>query len=157
MYESEKWKWSRSVVSDPQRPHGLQPSRPLHPWHFPGKSTGVGCHCLLRIGTADILYSQQQGRQALLSKGWQRQQQRLGNSIRLDSTWLSPTRTFSGGSYIGPPGCACAVSQVIPAVGNEWSGARESDDCHLANCSLPMPGNLYCITFKTNINTEDLL
>ena len=22
-------------------------TRPLHPWDFPGKSTGVGCHCLL--------------------------------------------------------------------------------------------------------------
>ena len=32
--ESEKWKWSRSVVSDPQRPQGLQPSRLLHPWDF---------------------------------------------------------------------------------------------------------------------------
>ena len=31
-----------------QRPHGLQPTRLLHPWDFPGKSTGVGCHCLLR-------------------------------------------------------------------------------------------------------------
>ena len=30
------------------RPHGLQPTRLLHPWDFPGKSTGVGCHCLLR-------------------------------------------------------------------------------------------------------------
>ena len=47
MHEREKWKWSRSVVSDPQRPHGLQPSRLLRPWDFPGKSTGVGCHCLL--------------------------------------------------------------------------------------------------------------
>ena len=47
MHESEKWKWSRSVVSDPQRPHGLQPSRLLRPWDFPGKSIGVGCHCLL--------------------------------------------------------------------------------------------------------------
>ena len=36
MHESEKWKWSRSVVSNPQRPHGLQPSRLLHPWDFPG-------------------------------------------------------------------------------------------------------------------------
>ena len=44
--ESEKWKWSRSVVSDPQWPHGLRPSRLLHSWDFPGKSTGVGCHCL---------------------------------------------------------------------------------------------------------------
>ena len=46
MHESEKWKWGRSVVSDPQEPHGLQPTRLLHPWDFPGKSTGVGCHCL---------------------------------------------------------------------------------------------------------------
>ena len=28
-------------------PHGLQPTRLLHPWDFPGKSTGVGCHCLV--------------------------------------------------------------------------------------------------------------
>ena len=47
MHESEKWKWSRSVVSDSSRPHGLLPTRLLHPWDFPGKSTGVGCHCLL--------------------------------------------------------------------------------------------------------------
>ena len=47
MCENEKWKWSRSVVSDSSRPHGLQPTRLLCPWDFPGKSTGVGCHCLL--------------------------------------------------------------------------------------------------------------
>ena len=50
MHESEKWKWRRSVLSDPQWPHGLQPSRLLHPWDFPGKSTGVGCYCLLQNG-----------------------------------------------------------------------------------------------------------
>ena len=48
MHEREKWKWSHSVIFDPQRPHGLQPTRVLHPWDFPGRSTGVGCHCLLR-------------------------------------------------------------------------------------------------------------
>jgi len=47
VHESEKCKWSRSVVSDSSRPHGLQPTRLLHSWDFPGKSTGVGCHCLL--------------------------------------------------------------------------------------------------------------
>ena len=50
MHESEKWKWSRSIVSDSSRPHGLQPTRLLRPWDFPGKSTGMGCHCLLHIG-----------------------------------------------------------------------------------------------------------
>ena len=44
-----KWRWSRSVVSNSLWPHGLQPTRLLHPWDFPGKSTGVGCHCLLRL------------------------------------------------------------------------------------------------------------
>ena len=47
--ESEKGKWSRSVVCDSLRPHGLQPTRLLRPWDFPGKSTGVGCHCLLHF------------------------------------------------------------------------------------------------------------
>ena len=47
MYESEKWKWSRSVVSNSLRPHGLQPTRLLCPWDFLGKSTGVACLCLL--------------------------------------------------------------------------------------------------------------
>ena len=49
---SNTWKWkvkgSRSVVSDSQGPHGLQPTRLLRPWDFPGKSTGVGCHCFLQ-------------------------------------------------------------------------------------------------------------
>ena len=35
-------------MSDPQRPHGLQLTRLLHPWDFPGNSTGVGCHFLLQ-------------------------------------------------------------------------------------------------------------
>ena len=35
------------MVSDSSRPHGLQPTRLLRPWDFLGKSTGVGCHCLL--------------------------------------------------------------------------------------------------------------
>ena len=46
MHESEKWKWSRSVMSDSWQSHGLQPTRLLHPWDFPGKGTGVDCHCL---------------------------------------------------------------------------------------------------------------
>ena len=31
--------------------HRRQPTRFPHPWDFPGKSTGVGCHCLLLSGT----------------------------------------------------------------------------------------------------------
>ena len=56
MHESEKRKWSRSVVSDPQRPSGLQPTRLLRPWDFPGKSIGLGCHCLLRLIVYNLSY-----------------------------------------------------------------------------------------------------
>ena len=44
-----------SVVSEPQWPHGLQPSRLLHPWDFPGRSTGVGCHRLLWYSSVYLL------------------------------------------------------------------------------------------------------
>ena len=49
IFFSDAWQWKRScsVMSDPQRPHGLQPTRLLRPWDFPGKSTGGGFHCLL--------------------------------------------------------------------------------------------------------------
>ena len=37
-----------SVLSDSFHPHGLQPTRLLCPWGFPGKNTGVACHFLLQ-------------------------------------------------------------------------------------------------------------
>ena len=40
---------SHSVVSNSSWPYGLQPTRLLHPWDFPGKNTEVGCHCLLCV------------------------------------------------------------------------------------------------------------
>jgi len=58
MQEREKPKWSHSVVSDFSQPHGLKATRLLRPWDFPGKSTGVGCHCLLtKVGEVQLLFS----------------------------------------------------------------------------------------------------
>ena len=57
MHKSEKWKRSCSVMFDSSRPRGLQSTRLLRPWDVPGKSTGVGCHCLLRFfGFGEELY-----------------------------------------------------------------------------------------------------
>ena len=36
-----------SVVSNFLQPHGLEPARPLYPWNFLVKNTGVDCHSLL--------------------------------------------------------------------------------------------------------------
>ena len=87
MHESEKWKWSRSVVSDSLWPHGLQPTRLLCPWDFPGKSTGVGCHCLLK--------DQKYKGQGVRRKGSDRTiitllyQEKCGIKARLDAFFLS--------------------------------------------------------------------
>ena len=43
-------------MSDSSRPHGLQPTRLLCPWDFPGKSTGIGCHCLLHMCVCVYVY-----------------------------------------------------------------------------------------------------
>ena len=48
---SSAWKWKVKVKLLSHvwllATHGLQPTRLLRPWDFRGKSTGVGCHCLL--------------------------------------------------------------------------------------------------------------
>ena len=51
-------------------PHGLWPARLLHPWDFPGKNTGVGCHALLQEsfptqGRTQLSYVSCIGRQVL--------------------------------------------------------------------------------------------
>ena len=47
---SNAWKWKLKEVAQLYPTLSfpmLHPTRLLHPWDFPGKSTGVGCHCLL--------------------------------------------------------------------------------------------------------------
>ena len=47
---SNAWKWKVKSLSRVRllATPGLQPTRLLCPWDFPGKNTGVGCHCFLR-------------------------------------------------------------------------------------------------------------
>ena len=47
--------FSRSVVSDSLQPPALKLTRLLHPWNFPGKNTGVGCHFLLLVSSCQRL------------------------------------------------------------------------------------------------------
>ena len=56
-------------MSDSSRPHGLQPTRLLRPWDFPGKSTGVGCHCLLRAEGYPPTHLQSYAKEAGTSSG----------------------------------------------------------------------------------------
>ena len=45
--------FSRLLMSDSLRPHGLQTARILCPWNSPGTNTEVGCHALLQ-GTLPV-------------------------------------------------------------------------------------------------------
>ena len=50
---SNAWKWKGKVKSFSHvwllATSWTAATRFLHPWDFPGKSTGVGCHCLLHL------------------------------------------------------------------------------------------------------------
>ena len=41
--------WVASVMSNSVWPHGLLPTRLLHPWDSPGKNTGVDCHLIFKV------------------------------------------------------------------------------------------------------------
>ena len=57
---SSAWKWKVKVkllsrvrlLATPW----LQPTSLLRPWDFPGKSTGVGCHCLLCLFPLNVAF-----------------------------------------------------------------------------------------------------
>ena len=51
---SNAWKWKVKVKSL-SRVTLTTAYQALHPWDFPGKSTGVGCHCLLRINMLVVI------------------------------------------------------------------------------------------------------
>ena len=46
--KERKRKWRCSVMYNSLWSHGLQPTRFLCPWDFPGKNPGVGCHFFLQ-------------------------------------------------------------------------------------------------------------
>ena len=114
--ESEKWKWSHSVVSDSSWPRGLQPTRLLRPWDFPGKSTGVGCHCLLHWYILKQTNSSANGLVIDLSlKSPQKQTYRSGEPQCTalhanNSPWKHPSRPTSG---ISPPLIFALPSHIL--------------------------------------------
>ena len=93
---SNAWKWKvkgKSLSCVSSRPHGLQPTRLLCPWDFPGKSTGVGCHCLLRNRCYLILKSIEI--QFTRSKGKELVQQRSFPLKCLHQYWIQTIWIFS--------------------------------------------------------------
>ena len=67
--------------------HGLQPTRLLHTWDFPGKSIGVGCNFLLHNMSLEIIKQQINTKTQKSDKSYSRYLRELNYKIRkFDST-----------------------------------------------------------------------
>ena len=73
-------------MSNSSRPHGPKPTRLLRPWDFPGMSTGVVCHCLLRTGYTPI----------------QNKKFTVGGKKKKTFTWKSQTKETEVGTLFTP-------------------------------------------------------
>ena len=96
-------------MSDPQPPHGLQPTRLFCPWDFPGKSTGDGCHCLLR-GYSPGGYKESDTTE------------QLNNSRKLESRLLNYVCGFVAGQTHAP---VQSLSH-IRLCSTPWTAARQA-------------------------------
>ena len=112
-------------MSDSSRPHGLKPTRLLHPWDFPGKSTGVGCHCLLPSSPWGTVLKQAWA----LPLGLQDPRAPLeGRSVAQQRPQVAENRAAAGGlpflANLLPAGCRSRVTQFLYQRGR---GDRESE------------------------------
>ena len=123
LHQSEKWKWSRWVMSDSSRSHGLQPTRLLHLWDFPGKSTGVGCHCLLRLLCLEHIKMMKSWPLSL--KEWERQAYAEQTTIQWALFWGRSMRRCPGDPKRGEKDSnwerrASMISLKDPWIGSSW-------------------------------------
>ena len=90
-----------SVMSNSLQPYGLQPSRLLCPWDFPGKNTGVRCHFFLQ----GIFRNQGSNQHLLCLLHWQ------VDSFTTSATWEAHPRlqSFSRGAWWGRQSWATRV------------------------------------------------
>ena len=148
---SNAWKWSHSVMSDSSRPHGLQPTRFLCPWDFPGKSTGVGCHCLLRVED-ESLPSRGLPSCFLSVDDWLQGDRSVVSSI---TQWplhshLPSAQVFVSVLSLSPTLWPCALvfpNQHIPLLFVPHCGRSSSTDCRhsvLDTIWYLFPGFTYC-------------
>ena len=119
MHESEKWKWSCAVVSDFLRPHGLQPTRLLHPWDFPGNIyiyNWITCLYTWNNIVNQLYFSKKTNKKRIIGKkislngGWASAQHKIKLSYLLSITadthpyWELQVAAFKYAASISPHG-----------------------------------------------------
>ena len=120
------------VMYDSSRPHGLQPIRLLRLWDFPSKSTGVGCHCLLR----SILTSHLKKSQDILGK---EVKTRVAEGVRMGLfVWHPQADTPAGCPPAPPPAPSVCKSGTSSQVGKENPEERVSGDWEMWRALIGM-------------------
>ena len=105
---------------------GLQPSRLLRPWDFPGKSTGVGCHCLLRAIRMAIIKTTRN------SKCWKGCGEKEAH--RLPRPWDSPGKNTGVGCHFLPQ---CVKVKSESEVAQSCLTPSDPMDCSPPGSSVP--------------------
>ena len=105
-----------SVVSDSVRPHRRQPTRLPRPWDLPGKSTGVGCHCLRRArGATAHAPARGIGRQGFPVMCGFRKEETHNNTISGEVRNASPKKVLCAQFDVSKAGnCPCPQLNAWP-------------------------------------------
>ena len=152
-------------MSDPQRPHGLQPTRLLLPWDFPGKSTGVGCHCLLRLeqskkrkkkshclGIFGIGRVPTPCRQACCY-WWRQEERRKSSTFSLCHTFQFPASISPCSNQGGSQSGEVALHAPLPCSAR-LSTAQERAECKQVKGKLNLLATFNAETFSPSLTTH---
>ena len=111
-------------MSDSLRPLGLQPTRLLRPWDFPGK--GVGCHCFLRNHVEEtkndfIFIWKQRWRKLEQDSGRAKKVMFLVGILYFDTLYAS-SQGFPGGSVVKNSPASAGDTRSILGLGSSPRG-----------------------------------
>ena len=121
---------SYSVTSDSLQSHGLQSTRLLCPWDFPGKNTRVGCHFLLQVifltqGLNSCLLSLQANS---LPLGSPRERHTSAQNTKMPALFSVSQSLFFPEHFFFP---ALYVAGVDLILSSKWAGIFEGRDTSL--------------------------
>ena len=85
--------------------HELQPTRLLRPWDLPGKSTRVGCHCLLQHADANTLMTESKEELKSLLMKMKEESEKTGWKLNIQKTKIMASAPITSWQIEGKRNC----------------------------------------------------